>query len=358
MAHVISSKSSSQGLTTKTIAHNSFKPRRALGEITNSNHRITEQQKKLQISELSYKKRKIAQVHIEKKQENATALKTQSVVTHHNMVSKPPRIDNIDARDAGNELCVTEYVEDMYKYFREKEQKYSVKPTYMKHQRQINEGMRSIVIDWLIQVHLKHKMAPETLFLMVSIIDRYLRKMQMSRAKLQLLGATALLLASKYEEIFPFAVRELVFLCDGAYSKEVFIAFETHVLQVLGYKITVPSAHSFLVRYLKAGHANRKMIQLSRYILDGTLQSYKLMEYLPSELAAASVMIARSCIGRNKWSSTLASYTEYSKEDILPIAHAILSEKAAKNVELISVNQKYMSDNYGAVAETVLPTIL
>eukprot|EP00978_Attheya_sp_CCMP212_P023277 scaffold70919_cov48-Attheya_sp.AAC.1 len=82
------------------------------------------------------------------------------------------------------------------------------------------------------------------------------------------------------------------------------------------------------------------------------------MEYLPSELAAASVMIARSCIGRNKWSSTLASYTEYSKEDILPIAHAILSEKAAKNVELISVNQKYMSDNYGAVAETVLPTIL
>jgi cyclin B len=201
-------------------------------------------------------------------------------------------------------------------------------------------------------------MAPETLFLTVSIIDRYLRKVQMSRAKLQLLGATALLLASKYEEIYPFAVSELVFLCDGTYSKEDFIAFETHVLQALGYKITVPSEHSFLVRYLKAGHANKKMIQLSRYILDGTLQSYKLMEYLPSQLAAASVMISRSCIGRNKWSSTLAAYTKYSKEDILPIAHSILSEKAAKNVELISVNQKYMSKNYGAVAETVLPTMI
>ena len=176
MAHAISSKSS-QDLPTKTIAHNSFKPRRALGEITNSNHqKITETQKKLQISELSLKKRKIAEVHIEKKQENVTVTKTQSVVTHQKVASKSRPIDNIDERDERNELCVTEYVEDLYKYFRENEQKHSVKPTYMKHQRQINEGMRSIVINWLTQCHLNRKMAPETLFLTVSIIDRFLRK--------------------------------------------------------------------------------------------------------------------------------------------------------------------------------------
>ena len=80
--------------------------------------------------------------------------------------------------------------------------------------------MRSILVDWLVEVHLKFKLLPETLYLTVGIIDRYLAKREVTRPKLQLVGVTALLLASKYEEIYPPEIHDLVYICDRAFSKD------------------------------------------------------------------------------------------------------------------------------------------
>jgi hypothetical protein len=127
--------------------------------------------------------------------------------------------DNIDERDAEDPLCATEYVEDMYEYFRAKEATTSVRPIYMENQTHINERMRSILVDWLVEVQLKFKLVPETLYLTVNIIDRYLERMEVSRPKLQLIGVTSLLIASKYEEIYPPELRDLVYICDRAYTR-------------------------------------------------------------------------------------------------------------------------------------------
>jgi G2/mitotic-specific cyclin-B, other len=129
---------------------------------------------------------------------------------------------------------------------------------------------------------------------------------------------------------------------------------EEKILKTLEYKITIPSAHAFLVRYLKAAHADKRIVQLSCYILDGTLQSYNLLHYLPSQLAAASVFIARRTVGRNSWSPTLLKYAAYCEEDIAPVARAVLAEKSGASTELRAVNKKYTSSRYGGVAATVL----
>jgi len=129
---------------------------------------------------------------------------------------------------------------------------------------------------------------------------------------------------------------------------------EEKILKQLKYNITVPSAHVFLVRFLKAGHADKRIVQLSCYILDGTLQSYNLLHYLPSQLAAAAVFIARRTVGRNGWSPTLLHYSAYCEEDIIPVAKAILAEKSHANPELRAVNKKYTSTRYGAVTGTHL----
>lgn len=263
-------------------------------------------------------------------------------------------VDDIDERDKDDPLCVTDYVEDMYTHFRGKEVASSVRPTYMENQSQINERMRSILVDWLVEVHLKFKLVPETLYLTVNLIDRYLERAEVSRPKLQLVGVTSLLLASKYEEIYPPELRDLVYICDRAYTRQDIIDMEEKILKTLEYQITIPSAHAFLVRILKAGHADKKIVQLSCYILDGTLQSYNLLHYLPSQLAAASVYIARRTVGRNGWSPTLLKYAFYCEEDIAPVARAILAEKSAANPELKAVNKKYTSHRYGGVASTVL----
>jgi G2/mitotic-specific cyclin-B, other len=91
---------------------------------------------------------------------------------------------------------------------------------YMTAQTDINEKMRAILVDWLIEVHHKFKLLPETLFLTINLIDRYLEKQAIVRTKLQLVGVTAMLIASKYEEIYAPEVRDFVYITDKAYSKE------------------------------------------------------------------------------------------------------------------------------------------
>lgn len=262
--------------------------------------------------------------------------------------------DDIDERDSEDPLCATAYVQDMYEHFRLKEMSTSVRPVYMEDQQYINERMRSILVDWLVEVHLKFKLVPETLYLTVNIIDRYLSKTEVSRPKLQLVGVTALLIASKYEEIYPPELRDLVYICDRAYSKVEILDMEEIILKKLEYQITIPSAHAFLVRYLKAAHADKKIVQLSCFILDGTLQSYNMLHYLPSQLAAAAVFIARRTVGRNAWSPTLLKYAQYCEEDIKPVARAVLAEKSDSPTELKAVNKKYTSSRYGGVANITI----
>lgn len=263
--------------------------------------------------------------------------------------------DDIDERDRDDPLCATEYVVDMYNHYREKEASTSVRPVFMESQSHINERMRAILVDWLVEVHLKFKLVPETLYLTINLIDRFLEREEVSRPKLQLVGVTCLLIASKYEEIYPPELRDLVYICDRAYAKTDIIAMEEKVLKTLEYQITIPSAHAFLVRFLKAGHADKKIVQLSCYLMDGTLQSYSLLHYLPSQLAAAAVFISRRVVGRNAWSPTLLAFSEYAEEEIIPVARALLQAKQSADPELRAVNKKYASNRYGTVSTIPLP---
>jgi hypothetical protein len=128
------------------------------------------------------------------------------------------QVDNVDERDIDDPLCVTSYVQDMYEHFRSKEIATSVRPVYMEDQPFIDERCRSIVVDWLVEVHMKFKLELETLYLTINIIDRYLAKAEVKKLKLQLVGVTALLIASKYEEIYPPELRDLVSICGQNYN--------------------------------------------------------------------------------------------------------------------------------------------
>ena len=90
----------------------------------------------------------------------------------------------------------------------------------MASQTDINDKMRAILVDWLVEVHLKFKLMPETLYLTVNLIDRFLAKKPVTRKNLQLVGVTAMLIASKYEEIWAPEVRDFVYISDKAYTRE------------------------------------------------------------------------------------------------------------------------------------------
>ena len=61
-------------------------------------------------------------------------------------------------------------------------------PDYMSGQSEISWSMRQTLVDWLLQVHLRYHMLPETLWIAVNVVDRFLTKRVVSLAKLQLVG--------------------------------------------------------------------------------------------------------------------------------------------------------------------------
>merc|ERR1719238_2337470 len=144
---------------------------------------------------------------------------------------------DVDRQDAADPQCVAEYIGDIFRHFRHEESQHLPHPAYMENQADINEKMRGILVDWLVEVHQKYKLKPETLYLAVNLIDRFLEKRQASRKKLQLVGVTGMLIAAKYEEIYPPEIRDFVYITDKAYTKEEILSMVVQMLSVLEFTV-------------------------------------------------------------------------------------------------------------------------
>jgi len=166
-------------------------------------------------------------------------------------------------------------------------------------------------------------------------------------------GVTAFLIAAKYEEIYPPEIRDLVHVTDKAYSSKDILLMETEILNALDFKITFASTHNFLVRYLKAAHADRMMVWLACFITERTLLETSMLQFLPSTVASCAVYLARKNLQRNPWSPTLLKYTDYSEQDLLPCLKEMTDILASKTT-LTAAKKKYSNQNFGAVSLMIL----
>ena len=154
----------------------------------------------------------------------------------------------------------------------------------MKRQSDITESMRAILVDWLIDVHLKFKLLNETLFLTVNILDRYLSvATNLARSKLQLVGVASMLISTKYEEIYPPTVKDYVYITDNAYSKDEILRTESHILSVLDFNIQQTSQYRFLERYAKITRSDQIHVHLAHYFLELGLLDSKMAKFGMSE---------------------------------------------------------------------------
>jgi cyclin B len=198
---------------------------------------------------------------------------------------------------------------------------------YMKEQKEINQQMRSILIDWLIDVHYKFGFTDETLFMTVSIIDRYLSVNQISRLKLQLLGITALLIACKHEEIDLPKIGDFTYITDNAYVKDEVIQMENDVLKVLNFSLLYPSPIKFY-EYLSVNFGfDKKMHLMGKYLMESFLVDIKHIKYKPSIISSTCIYIVMKFFKKknyqesydNKFYSLItdenAKYTEHDVKD-------------------------------------------
>ena len=85
-----------------------------------------------------------------------------------------------------------------------------------------------------------------------------LQKQTVARNELQLVGVTAMLLASKYEEMYAPEIGDFVYITDHAYDKTVIRKTEAQMFHVLEYRMGDPLCLHFLRRNSKAAQVQPK----------------------------------------------------------------------------------------------------
>ena len=262
-------------------------------------------------------------------------------ISNEKKVKKRVNVQNVD--EYFSDICI-----ELFK----NEEKYLVDPQYMSNQSDINHRMRAILIDWLIDVHLKYKLVPQTMYIAVNLIDRYLSKNDTTRAKLQLVGVTAMFIACKYEEIYPPELKDFVYITDGAYVKSDVLKMEYKMLKSLEFNITFPTQWSILEIYRKKLDLNEKTFKLAWFLMELCLIDYKTLKFKMSILVASAILIATKALGvyKKNWFSKNIGIEEQKLEECCQEIYNFYVYNSTHNLQ--AIRKKFSSSKYDEVAKT------
>ncbi|KAM0011474.1 putative cyclin domain-containing protein [Helianthus debilis subsp. tardiflorus] len=266
-------------------------------------------------------------------------------------------IVDIDSKHKDPRMCSL-YAAEVYNNLRVAELKWRPSVNYMKTvQRDITQEMRGILIDWLVEVCEEYRLGAETFHLTVTLIDRYLSKMYIEKQRLQLLGITCMLIASKYEETSAPRVEDFCFITDGTYTRKEVLDMEHEVLNVLGFNLSVATVNKFLRRFIIAAQSSYKspvveLEYLAKYLAELTLVEYGFLRFLPSLIAASAVFLAKWTLDQieHPWNPTLEHYTNYKASELKTTVLAMQTMQHNNEASLQAIRQKYRQKQFKSVA--------
>ncbi|KAG9448080.1 hypothetical protein H6P81_014208 [Aristolochia fimbriata] len=273
---------------------------------------------------------------------------------------------DIDDNHQNPQQCAS-FASDIYKHLREAETKKRPSTDFMERvQKDVNASMRSILIDWLVEVAEEYRLVPDTLYLTVNYIDRYLSGNPMNRQRLQLLGVACMLIAAKYEEICAPQVEEFCYITDNTYFREEVLQMEADVLRYLKFEMTAPTAKCFLRRFLRAAQGCNEVPMLlleflASYLSELSLLEYDMLSYLPSVIAASAIFLANFILlpSKRPWNATLRHYTLYKPSELrecVKTLHRLFINSHGST--LPAIREKYSQHKYKFVAKKCCPSTI
>ncbi|MDR3736732.1 MAG: cyclin family protein [Acidobacteriaceae bacterium] len=255
-----------------------------------------------------------------------------------------------DKRDINKLYNCAEYAGGIYTYLCEREKMTAAKHGYMKNQTELNEKMRAVLMDWICAVGEKFTLQSETLFLAANVVDRYLDCERITKSRLQLLGATAMVIASKYEEIYPPEIRDFIHVTEKAISKDEILKLEGQILQKLKFELSGPSVLRFMERYAKLAGCSEQGTHLAQFMCELQLLDYGMLRHLPSLVAAGAVYLSQKMVkGASGWSDYLREQSGHNEEEVKACAKELLA--FAQSVTLQATKKKYSQRKYLEVAK-------
>ncbi|KAL8487597.1 hypothetical protein ACS0TY_024061 [Phlomoides rotata] len=274
-----------------------------------------------------------------------------------------PAID-LDGKSDDPQMCEA-YASDIYEYLSEMEAKRRPLSDYLeKTQKDITSNMRGVLVDWLVEVAEEYKLLPDTLYLTVSYVDRFLSLTPISRKKLQLLGVSSMLIASKYEEISPPHVDDFCYITDNTYTKKELVKMESDVLNSLKFEMGNPTVKTFLRRITRISQgdyvtSSLQLEFLGYYLAELSLLEYGCIKFLPSMVAASVMFLSRFTLKpqQHPWSLDLEHRSGYKAADLkecVIILHDLQLSKRGSS--LVAVREKYKQHKFKCVSTLSSPS--
>merc|ERR1712055_511953 len=274
--------------------------------------------------------------------------------------SLPAGVMDIDEKDLENPQLCAEYTQDMYAYLRSVEPLSAVKANHL-FGCSINEKMRAVLVDWLVEVQIQFKLLQETLFGTISIVDRFLavEGLSITRSKLQLVGVAAMFLASKVEEVYAPACSDFVYITDNAYTEDAIKQMEIKILQTLKFKLFEPLSLHFLRRFSKAGDVDVLQHSLAKFAIELAPVEYDLVPVPGSKLAASALCLSLMLLEPQEkqngvWGETLVFYSGYRKEELMPVVCRLaqsIASSSLKGSKMEAIRNKYKGAKFMKVAD-------
>ena len=203
----------------------------------------------------------------------------------------PPHVEDFDKSQLHEMSSEPHYAHEVFLYYKEKELQLIV-PKYIHNQPHLKKVMRAVLVDWMVEVQESFELNHETLYLAVKMVDHYFARKFTTKDRFQLLGATCLLMASKYDERLPASIDDFLYICDDAYTRRDMIHMEMDVFRTLQFFLGFPLSYRFLRRYARCAGLTMETLTLSRFILETSLMDYDLVLERDSKVAAAALLLA------------------------------------------------------------------
>jgi len=272
----------------------------------------------------------------------------------------PLGVKDIDADDAHSPQLCSEYALEIFAYLKQSEGRGVIPADYLARCPTIDGNMRAELMDWLVEVQMQFKLLPETLFLSVKTIDRFLavEGKTVHKSKLQLVGVAAMFLVSKIEEVYAPCAADFVYITDNTYTEAEIRQMELRIIRVLNFDLCQPIALHFLRRYSKVGNVDALQHSLAKYNLEACLIDYNLVSIPGSLLASSSLCLSLLLLGQSTsidtvWTPTLQFYSGYSSEVVLDVVVKLATNMVRMNrsSKLQAVRNKYKSRKFMKVAD-------
>ncbi|ADM11954.1 G2/mitotic specific cyclin 2 [Encephalitozoon intestinalis ATCC 50506] len=248
--------------------------------------------------------------------------------------------------DASQIVMADKYSDDIFEYFSAIDKPFVY----------VNDGvswkMRSLLVDWIIDIHDKLGLCHDTLFLAINLVDRFLSMRSIPSSKLQLVGISALMIACKYEEVVCPALQTFVLLTEKTLTGDDVRKAEKYMLHTLNYDLQYVSPLNFLRKCSKANNYEINSRAVGKYLLELMTLYEEFLKFKGSVRAAAAMYLSRKMTSQDQCKNLFTMYSGHTKDDIKECFNALV-RVISESIPFENIQNKYNTPKFLHVSSFV-----